>query len=80
MLEDEIERLSLLLQEEQEAHRQTRINAADELKELEEECRAEFENKIVLLNEEFFNQNEQQKDEFERNRAKKAEEARLREK
>jgi hypothetical protein len=80
MLEDEIERLSLLLQDEQEAHRQTRLNAADELKELEEKCRAEFENKIVSLNEEFFNQNEEQKDEFERNRAQKAEEARLREK
>jgi hypothetical protein len=80
MLEDEIERLSLLLQDEQEAHRQTRLNAADELKELEEKCRDEFENKIVSLNEEFFNQNEEQKDEFERNRAQKAEEARLREK
>ena len=80
MLEDEIERLSLLLQEEQESHRRTRINAADELRELEEKCRAEFENKIVLLNGEFLNESEKQKDEFERNRARKAEEARLREK
>ena len=80
MLEDEIERLSLLLQDEQEAHRQTQLNAADELRELEEKRRAEFEKKIVSLNEEFLNENEQQKDEFERNRAAKAEEARLKEK
>ena len=80
MLEDEIERLSLLLQQEQESHRRTRTNADDELRELEEKIRNEYESKIVLLNEEFFNQSQQQKEEFERDRAQKAQESRLREK
>lgn len=80
MLEDEIERLSLLLQQEQELHRRTQTSAADELRELEEKIRNEYESKIVLLNEEFFNQSQQQKDEIERDRAQKSHESRLREK
>ncbi|CAG5096052.1 Oidioi.mRNA.OKI2018_I69.XSR.g14456.t2.cds [Oikopleura dioica] len=80
MLEEEIERLSYLLQEEQESHRRTKMERADELRELEEKIREEYENKIVLLNQEFFDQTQQQKDEFQRDRAQKAEASRLREK